>query len=68
MIFQTYFPLIIFPPHLDLIPPHLGTTFDFDIPFVYKLPNEATTLYYTGRKVEDDHAAIFEMTEEFLNG
>ena len=38
-----------------------------DIPFTYNLPNSTSGLYYTGRKIDDDHAAIFEMAEDLLN-
>ena len=37
-----------------------------DIPFTYNLPNSTSGLYYTGRKIDDDHAAIFEMAEDLL--
>ena len=44
-----------------------GTTFDIDVPFTYNLPDTATGLVFTGRSMEDDHAAVFEMAEDLLN-
>ena len=44
-----------------------GTTFDIDVPFTYNLPDTATGLVFTGRRMEDDHAAVFEMAEDLLN-
>lgn len=44
-----------------------GTTFDIDVPFTYNLPNSTTNLVYTGRKIEDEHSAVFEMMEDLLN-
>eukprot|EP00094_Tigriopus_californicus_P010064 TCALIF_09705-PA protein Name:"Protein of unknown function" AED:0.05 eAED:0.05 QI:0/1/0.33/1/1/1/3/0/148 len=44
-----------------------GTTFDIDIPFTYDLPDSTSSLLYTGRKIEEDHAAVFEMGEDLLN-
>ena len=37
------------------------------MPFTYNLPDTATGLVFTGRRMEDDHAAIFEMAEDLLN-
>ena len=45
----------------------LGTTFDIDVPFTYNLPNSTANLVYTGRRIEDEHAAVFEMAEDLLN-
>ena len=47
--------------------PSSGTTFDIDVPFTYNLPDTATGLVFTGRRMEDDHAAVFEMAEDLLN-
>ncbi len=44
-----------------------GTTLDIDIPFTYNLPNSTAGLVYAGRKLEEDHAAIFEIAEDLLN-
>ena len=40
---------------------------DIDIPFTYNLPNSTAGLVYAGRKLEEDHAAIFEIAEDLLN-
>ena len=37
------------------------------MPFTYNLPNSTANLVYTGRKMEDEHSAIFEMAEDLLN-
>lgn len=44
-----------------------GTTFDITVPFTYNLPNSTANLVYTGRKIEDEHSAVFEMIEDLLN-
>ena len=44
-----------------------GTTFDIGVPFTYNLPNSTASLVYTGRKMEDEHSAVFEMAEDLLN-
>lgn len=44
-----------------------GTTFDIGLPFSYNLPNSTASLVYSGRKIEDEHSAIFEMAEDLLN-
>lgn len=46
---------------------HSGTTFDIVVPFSYNLPNSTSNLYFSGRKMEEDHAAIFEMAEDLLS-
>jgi len=38
-----------------------------DLPFTYNLPNSTANLVYTGRKIEDQHSAVFEMVEDLLN-
>ena len=45
----------------------LGTTFDIAVPFTYNLPNSTASLVYSGRKIEDEHSAVFEMAEDLLN-
>ena len=55
---------LLFTHSIFLIP---GTTFDIDVPFTYNLPDTATGLVFTGRSMEDDHAAVFEMAEDLLN-
>jgi len=44
-----------------------STTFDITVPFTYNLPNSTANLVYTGRKIEDEHSAVFEMIEDLLN-
>jgi len=44
-----------------------STTFDIGVPFTYNLPNSTASLVYTGRKMEDEHSAVFEMAEDLLN-
>lgn len=44
-----------------------GTTFDIGVPFTYNLPNSTANLVYSGRKIEDEHSAVFEMVEDLLN-
>ena len=45
----------------------IGTTLDIDIPFTYNLPNSTAGLVYSGRKLGEDHAAVFEIAEDLLN-
>ena len=45
----------------------IGTTFDIGVPFTYNLPNSTASLVYSGRKIEDEHSAVFEMAEDLLN-
>jgi len=44
-----------------------STTFDIAVPFTYNLPNSTASLVYSGRKIEDEHSAVFEMAEDLLN-
>lgn len=44
-----------------------STTFDIGVPFTYNLPNSTASLVYSGRKIEDEHSAVFEMAEDLLN-
>jgi len=44
-----------------------STTFDIGVPFTYNLPNSTANLVYTGRKMEDEHSAVFEMAEDLMN-
>jgi len=44
-----------------------STTFDIAVPFTYNLPNSTANLVYSGRKMEDEHSAVFEMAEDLLN-